>query len=164
MRRALIRLVVLVAVAAALGFGAFHLGDRLGSAHSARQTDDLEWLRMEFRLNVQEMARIRQLHEGYLPQCRSYCERIAAGKRQLKAELAAGTNAPPLLDQKLAEIASLRAQCQAAMLRHFDEVSRAMPPEQGRRYLAEMQRLTIGAHETIEDSMSSPLPAAHDHH
>ena len=31
---------------------------------------------------------------------------------------------------------------------------KVMPPEQGKRYLAEMQRLTLGAHEQIEQSMS----------
>src|ERR1039458_7466301 len=46
--------------------------------------------------------------------------------------------------QKLAEVAALRAKCQANMLEHFYEVSQAMPPEQGRRYLAEMQCLTLG--------------------
>ncbi len=40
------------------------------------------------------------------------------------------------------------------MLAHFYEVSQAMPPEQGRRYLAEMQRLTLGFHEQIENTMS----------
>ena len=39
-------------------------------------------------------------------------------------------------EEKLVEIASLRARCQADMLRHFDDVSRAMPPAQGARYLA----------------------------
>jgi hypothetical protein len=37
-----------------------------------------------------------------------------------------------------------------------------MPPEQGHRYLAEMQHLTLGLHEqTIEPSMSES--AGHEH-
>jgi len=48
------------------------------------------------------------------------------------------------------------------MLEHFMEVSRAMPPEQGRRYLAEMKRLTLGFHDEIEQSMSES--AGHEHH
>jgi hypothetical protein len=40
------------------------------------------------------------------------------------------------------------------MLDHFAAVSRAMPAEQGKRYLAEMQQLTLGAHEQTEHSMS----------
>jgi len=36
-----------------------------------------------------------------------------------------------------------------------------MPPEQGRRYLAEMERITVGFHEDIEQTMS---PSAHGNH
>jgi hypothetical protein len=52
------------------------------------------------------------------------------------------------------ELCELRARCQLEMLRHFVEVSQAMPPDQGKRYLAEMQRITLGFHEQIEQSMS----------
>jgi hypothetical protein len=50
------------------------------------------------------------------------------------------------------------------MLGHFYEVSQAMPPEQGRRYLAEMQRLTLGFHEQIENTMSPDSSSPHGHH
>ena len=40
----------------------------------------------------------------------------------------------------------------------------AAPPEQGRRYLAEMQRLTLGFHEQIEQSMSQSPAHEHGHH
>ena len=48
------------------------------------------------------------------------------------------------------------------MLQHFAEVSQTMPPEQGRRYLAEMQRITLGLHEQTEQSMSESM--GHDEH
>jgi len=64
----------------------------------------------------------------------------------------------------LEQIGTLRAQCQAAMLQHFEEVSRAMPPEQGPRYLEEMRRLTLGSHEQIEESMAGGKGDAHAHH
>ena len=124
---------------------------RLCARHVAG-TDDLAWLRHEFRLSDSEMQRIRLLHEGYLPKCRELCERIAAKRSEVEAAVAGHTNAS-LAEQKLVELGTLRAQCQAQMLRHFEEVSRAMPPEQGRRYLAEMQRLTLGFHERFESSM-----------
>lgn len=126
--------------------------------------DDLAWLRREFRLSEGELQRIRQLHEGYLPQCHAICDRIAACKQELQTVLAAGQGFSPLAEQKLAEIGTLRAQCQAQMLRHFQAVSQAMPPEQGRRYLAEMQRLTLGFHEQVENTMSTGAPSPHGHH
>jgi hypothetical protein len=161
MRRSLLILFAVVVAGGALGLGSYRLTGHLCSAHFARPTDDLSWLRLEFGLSEAELARIRQLHEGYLPQCRFFCERIAAGKAELQHMLETGTNAPAAVEQKLAEIAAQRARCQAAMLRHFAEVSRAMPPAQGRRYLAEMQRLTLGFHEQVEHSMSGDHPASH---
>ena len=115
-------------------------------------------------MNEADLARVRQLHDGYLPKCHNFCERIEAGKRELQTALASGTNAPAAIEEKLIAIGTLRAQCQAAMLQHFREVSQVMPPEQGRRYLAEMQRLTLGFHEQIEHTMSPGAPSPHGHH
>jgi Spy/CpxP family protein refolding chaperone len=164
MRRSLFILLAVVLASATIFLAAFRLGGHLGRVHLAKSIDDLDWLRLEFRLSDAELARIRQLHEGYLPKCQSYCAQIAAKKRELQELVASSTNASAAIEQKLAEIATLRAQCQVEMLRHFTEVSRAMPPEQGRRYLAEMQRLTLGFHEQIEQSMSHPSTAGHGHH
>jgi hypothetical protein len=164
MRRSLIILVaVLLAAVAVAGFS-FLAARQFCVQHLARSGDDLEWLRTEFHLSDAELARVRQLHEGYLPKCGALCAQIAARKLELEAAFAASTNAvTPAVQQKLGEIASLRAQCQGQMLQHFYEVSQAMPPEQGRRYLAEMQRLTLGFHEQFENRMSGPAHA-HGHH
>ena len=89
---------------------------------------------------------------------------IAAKKRELQAILDHSQGITPEAQQKLAEVAALRAKCQANMLGHFYEVSQAMPPEQGRRYLAEMQRLTLGFHEQIENTMSGGTSSPHGHH
>jgi hypothetical protein len=163
-RRSLLILFAVAVASAALCFGAFTLAGRLCAVHLAHSTDDLEWLRMEFHLADAEMARIRELHNGYRPQCQAFCDRIAARKRELAEALGSGTNLTTAVEQKLAEVAALRAQCQAAMLQHFVEVSRVMPPAQGKHYLAEMQRLTLGNHEQIEHRMSGDAPPAHGHH
>jgi hypothetical protein len=163
MRRSLLLLLAVVATGGVVCYGSFRLAGHLCCARMERPTDDLDWLRLEFHLSPPELARIRQMHEGYLPQCKSYCDRIAAKKQELELILPAGTNAAPAVEQKLAEIAALRAQCQAAMLRHFAEVSGVMPPEQGHRYLAEMQRLTLGFHEQVEHSMSPHSAGSHGH-
>jgi hypothetical protein len=154
---------LLVLLAAGLTPLVFHLGQRVVQTRSG-SADELEWLRHEFGLDASTLAKVRELHEGYLPQCRHYCEQIAAARQDLEVLLAPDATMSAAAEEKLAEIGSLRARCQTAMLRHFDEVSQAMPPAQGRRYLAEMRRLTLGAHEQIERSMSSPPSAGHDHH
>lgn len=163
-RRPLITVVLALAAGAALFAGSYGIAHRLCARQMARSTDDLDWLRREFCLGTAEMARIRELHEGYTPRCAEMCRQIAAKKRELASALAGNTNFTAAAEQKLSELAALRAQCQAQMLRHFAEVSQAMPPGQGRRYLAEMQRLTLGFHEQIEQSMSQPEGHAHGHH
>jgi hypothetical protein len=90
------------------------------------------------------------------------CAKIAAKKSELAAIIGTGTNLSAEAQAKLKEIAGLRAQCQAQMLQHFVAVSQAMPAEQGERYLAEMKRLTLGDHETMEQSMSGDT--GHEHH
>ena len=109
------------------------------------------------------MDRVRKLHEGYLPKCGEMCAKIASKHREVDAALADSTQGTAVAEQKLVELGALRAQCQGQMLRHFQEVSRAMPPDQGKRYLEEMQRLTLGSHEQIEHSMGAAPPSGHGH-
>ena len=164
MRRSLLILLALLLTSAAIVRASYLLARRICVHELAASGDDLAWLRNEFHLSDGEMQRIRQLHDGYLPKCHENCARIAAKKRELQGELDKVQGITPEARQKLTEVAALRAQCQANMLAHFFEVSRAMPPEQGRRYLAEMQRLTLGFHEQIENTMSPDTSSPHGHH
>jgi hypothetical protein len=163
MRRSWIMLLIFLLAGTAVFLAGRAMVSHYCAAHMGSPADELDWLRTEFSLSDAELARVRQLHAGYLPVCQAFCERIEARQSELQAMLKTATNAPAATEAKLAEIAMLRAQCQANMLRHFREVSQAMPPEQGRRYLAEMQRLTMGAHEQIEKGMSASPAPAHEH-
>ena len=164
MRRSLLILLALLLAGAAIVGASYLLAQRICVHTLAASGDDLAWLRDEFHLSDAEMQRIRQIHEGYLPKCHENCALIAAKKQELQAALDKAQGMTPEARQKLTEVAGLRAQCQANMLAHFYEVSRAMPPEQGRRYLAEMQRLTLGFHEQVEDTMSPGTSSPHGHH
>ena len=163
MPRSLLILVVLVLAGAGIVSSSYLLARRVCVHEMAASGDDLAWLRDEFHLGDTEMQRIRKLHEGYLPRCHENCARIAAMKQELLAELDKAQGMTPEARQKLDQVAALRAQCQANMLVHFYEVSQAMPIEQGRRYLAEMQRLTLGFHEQIENTMSGDTSSSHGH-
>jgi hypothetical protein len=161
-RRPLLILLGVLAAGIAVFAGSFFLTRQVCMMQMSNPADDLNWLREEFHLSDAEMTRVRQLHEGYLPKCAGMCKQIAVKKREVEEALTDSTNANPVLEQKLVELAELRAHCQAQMLEHFVEVSQAMPPDQGRRYLTEMRRLTLGFHEQIEQSMSEH--AGHEHH
>src|SRR5215471_13104328 len=162
MQRSTRIVVVSIAVGLVVAGLAYFCAMRLSARNIARD-DDLAWLRREFHLTDAEMNRIRQLHEGYLPKCGEMGAKIAAKRHEVENALANNTQGTDLAEQKLVELGALRAQCQAQMLRHFQEVSRAMPPEQGKRYLEEMQRLTLGSHEQIEKSMGAAPPSGHGH-
>ena len=104
---------------------------------------------------------MRAQHSGYLPQCEAMCERIAIKNRELSAALDGSTNVSADVRARLAETAALRAECQAQMLAHFYEVSQAMPPAAGRRYLEQMKSLTLGLHAQQEAAMTRSNAAPH---
>ena len=162
-RRAIFILLGVLAAGAAVFAGSFYLSRQVCVMRMANPADDLYWLRQEYHLSAVEMARVRQLHEGYMPKCAEMCVRIAGKKLEVEQGLLGATNINPAAAKELVELAELRAQCQAQMLQHFVEVSQAMPPEEGRRYLAEMERLTLGFHEQIEQSMSEHTGHGHQH-
>jgi hypothetical protein len=152
-------------VIAAIAFaGSYYAAQSIAAKRLVQPADELAWLRGEFQLNDVEMARIQELHNGYLPRCMEMCALIAAKKGEVEQALSSATNITDDARQKLGELGALRAQCQAQMLEHFLEVSRAMPHAQGERYLAEMRRLTLGSHEQVEQSMSNPAGGHHGHH
>jgi hypothetical protein len=164
MKRSLLILIVVLLAGTALFGASYVMGRRVCQACVTRSTDNLDWLRQEFNLSDAEMARVRELHESYLPKCAEMCAQIAAKKAELDQALAGATNISATAQQKLTELAVLRSQCQAQMLGHFMRVSQSMPPEQGRRYLAEMERLTVGAHEQTEETMSDHAGHVHGEH
>lgn len=119
--------------------------------------DELAWLAREFRLTDAQLKQIRALHEVYRPQCEALCVRVATKHTELTNLLNGATNVSAAIEQKLAETATVRAECQAAMLRHFQEVARVMPPAEGARYLAEMQRLALGLDSPAKTGSTPPL-------
>jgi len=161
MNRSLVILLGALAVGAAIFAGSYYTSQRTCTMCVSNPADKLAWLQDEFHLSNAEMTHIRALHEGYEPKCREMCARVAEKKSELAIALGDGTNITAEVKQKLVELGELRAQCQAQMLQHFVNVSQAMPPEQGRRYLAEMKKFTLGFHEDIEQSMSDH--AGHEH-
>lgn len=142
MRRSFLLLAAVVVVASGVFAAGHFAASRMRVAQARSQTDDLAWLRTEFGLNEGELVKVRTLHEAYLPECDRMCARIAAANHELASVLVASTNVTPAVQEKLNAVAVLRADCQAQMLRHFYEVSRSMPSEQGRRYLQMMTKKT----------------------
>ncbi len=117
------------------------------TASSRRMLSDprpeLAWLKTEFHLSEAEFARISKLHEAYLPQCEARCRLIQEQNQRLEKLLGGTTSVTPQIQEILLERAKTRAQCEAEMLKHFLAVSRTMPPDEGRRYLAWVEEQTF---------------------
>jgi len=158
-RAALILIVGLIAAVA--GYGTlYYYATKQHRQMLETPAPELAWLKKEFRLGDAEFERIATLHEGFLPRCAELCRRISAKNSELQ-RLTSGTNIDARsVEQKLKEAGELRVQCQQNMFNHFLEVSRQMPPEQGRRYLQWVQQRTLtperdmaqrhGEHQTMD--------------
>jgi len=164
MNRALLILLSALVLGGAVFSGSFLLSRRACCPPTACNADDLDWLRKEFHLSDTELAKVRELHEGYRPQCAEMCQQIGAKQAELMTALTDATNFNATIETNLSELHALRARCLGQMLKHFMEVSRAMPPEQGRRYLSEMQKLTLSFSGPCEQAMCEPTDNAPGHH
>lgn len=140
MRRPLLLLLALFAVAALV----YQTSQTtVESCCGSASGDELAWLRDEFQLNETNLAKVREVHNGYRMQCSTLQLEVAARRTKVR-ELAAGsTNVSPELAQELAAVAALRLEAQKQMLNHFYAVSRALPPEQRSRYLSNMCQMTL---------------------
>jgi hypothetical protein len=167
MKKLLLILAGVMAVGLLVFAASWRVAERVCIHQVAKNPDDLLWLQREFHLSDAELARVRKLHESYLPKCEEYCGEIARRQARVEALLKAGKLDDPDLETNLREIGVWRARCQAEMLRHFQAVARAMPPEQGRRYLDVLTQWTLGAHQQIEARMAADAKqgaeAAHVH-
>ena len=116
---------------------------------------ELAWLQHEFKLDDADFARVAKLHNAYLDNCTEMCARIAATNDLVRRQIAADGAVTPAVERLLGEASQLRLECQKEMLGHFMEVSRTMPPEQGRRYLAWVQeRIFTMRHEPLAQTES----------
>jgi hypothetical protein len=159
-----IAMLVLGLLTGLAGYGAFYLFGTASTRQLLReQRPELAWLKKEFNLSDAEYARISELHAAYLPACRERCNRIAEKDAELRDLLKINTFTPAI-EKKLTEAAQLRAECQAAMLKHFYAVSQTMPPAQGQRYLAWVQEKTFLSDHGMNQTAESASPVHDRHH
>lgn len=159
MKRTAIILFAGVLLAFAAYCGVYYLGTAADRKLETSASPELAWLQKEFNLSDTEFKRISDLHAAYEPRCAELCNRIAAKNEELKTLLATNTTMTPQIQSNLAASAQIRADCQAAMLAHFFEVSKTMPPVQGKRYLEWVEQEAFG---TMQQMSAASTPT-HDH-
>ena len=130
--------------AAVVGYACIYLP--VMAAHRTTEQgphSQLAWLKKEYHLSDSQFAHVVELHDAYWPKCAAMCRRIDDQNARVHQLLAATNTVTPEIKQALADAAQLRVECQSAMMQHFYEVSRSMAPDQGKRYLAWVQRETL---------------------
>jgi Spy/CpxP family protein refolding chaperone len=140
------RLVVILALAILLGAGAY-----LVSYGIARSTfcqmpdagDSSGWMRQEFHLTDTQYAQVKKLEADYHPHCVDLCDQIEQSHLTLKNLILANGTLTPEIEAALKKDGAVQQQCREDMLRHFYEVSQAMPAEEGKRYLEIMQAQVV---------------------
>jgi len=158
-------ILVLGLLLGAVGYCAFYFcGTASHRAMLHEPAPELAWLKKQFGLSDAEFARVSQLHAAYLPACEERCQRIATKEAELKDLLGKSKTLTPEIEKKLEETAQLRVECQAAMLKHFYQVSQTMPPAQGERYLAWVQKKTFLSDHGMNQTAGSSSPAHDGHH
>ena len=124
-----------------------------------QEQPELAWLRKEFDVAPDDFARVSALHQAYLPLCAELCQRIASSEARIRTLLDQTDRLTPEIEELLLEAAHTRVECQKNMLDHFFQVSRAMPPEQGRRYLDWVKEKTFH----MDHEPGAPREASHGH-
>ena len=133
-------------LATGLGLASYFFVAKEHSVHlvatNSQSPPELEWLKSEYQLSNDEFARVCAMHNAYMPGCAEMCREIKEQNAKIQALIASTNAVTPEIERGLKELADLRLKCQVMMLRHFYQVSKTMPPAQGQRYLAEMQKQT----------------------
>lgn len=105
------------------------------SALADTSGDDLRWIRTEFRLNDEQFAAVKKLHDDYSVVCAGHCADISAAQQRLHSLT---TSSAPATELEAArrDVAALEEVCNTATRAHLRRVAAVMAADQGARYLA----------------------------
>ena len=158
----IILLIGLVAALAAFA-GVYFVGTSESRELLHQPKPELAWLKHEFNLGDEEFKRVCDLHDAYLPKCAERCKSIAEETTRLEQLMAQGSSITPEMEEIIARRAKMRADCESEMLKHFIEVSRTMPAEQGKRYLAWVREQRSFKAEGMEELHMTQDHSQHHH-
>lgn len=152
------RFVVILALAVLLGLGAYFLSYGIARCTFCRVPDAKDpsgWMRQEFHLTDAQYAKVQQLETAYYPHCAKMCDQINQSHLALKNLVLANGTVTPEIEAALKKDGEVQQECREDMLRHFYEVSQAMPPMEGKRYLQIMQAQVV-APEATSNALAAP--------
>lgn len=121
---------------------------------------EIEWLRREFQIDDEQLAKIRTMREEYEPECALMCRRIAEANSTLDAVVAKHSSVTPEIVAALQHVSAVEAECRQKMLAHVYSVSAEMSADNRLRYLALMKPglIQAGLPSSVAVSPTSPTP------
>ena len=143
MRRPWVIIIVGMAIGLAAYSGVYFARTAENQSVEKSRQPTLSWLQKEYHLSDQQFDHVCELYAAYQPKCVEMCRRIDEQNSETEKLLAATNLITPEITEALSKAVRLRVECQSAMLAHFYEVAEAMPPEDGKRYLAWVQQETL---------------------
>lgn len=134
---------------------------------TARDHDDaLLWLRSEFELSGEKLARIEAMHAAYQIVCEDHCRAIRDSRRTLK-QLREAKAPPAEIAAAEAKAKEVDAVCTNSLETHMREIADVIGGDDGRRYLSIVLPRIAGfdhAGAPALDLDSTPPHAGPDHH
>ena len=152
------RLVVILGLAVLLGKGAYFVSYGVARCTFCRMPDAHDpssWLLQEFHLSDAQYAQVKKLEADYHLHCVEMCDQINQSHLALKNLILANGAMTPEIETALQKDGAVQQEWRADMLRHFYEVSQAMPPAEGKRYLQIMEAQALEPEKT-SGTMAAP--------
>jgi hypothetical protein len=136
MKHLVATLMLVAAVAGATGFLVFRATGDEQVTRALVKRDAMEWLRADFKLDEEQFAAIRKLHDSYSVVCEQHCRDIMNAVRARNDLKAGGQPDAAALAAADRRVEELRAVCESAIASHVRECAKHMSAEAGARYLA----------------------------
>ena len=95
----------------------------------------LLWLRVEFKLPADKMARIAQMHEAYQGTCEEHCRKIREARSELR-KLQTAQAAPSDIAAAEAKSTAVALVCTTSLETHLREIASVIGGDEGQRYLS----------------------------
>lgn len=125
----------IVALAILAGGASYLCFHHTMSVSAGQSHDSLMWVRHEFKLSGERLAKVEALHEAYESVCAEHCIAIAESRTELKRlqTTAASTSE---IEAAAAKVKAVDANCKASTEAHIKEVATLIGGDEGRRYLS----------------------------
>jgi hypothetical protein len=129
------KLLPVLFLAAVAAVAVYQIHFRLQTA-DLRDTDPQQWFRREYSLSDAQYAAVQRLEETYRPVCDRHCSDYRTAHTRLQDLITRSPTWTPEIGDAMADTYRIEMECRRDMLRHAYDVSAAMAPNEGRRYMA----------------------------